>query len=70
MKKTKGSFRRRKNPPDNSAVLQADKDIQAEIRKKWRSMRKPTEADAERLRLAERKRELKAERLRKQFGPS
>lgn len=56
----RSNFRSRKNPPDNSAVLQANKDIQAEIRKKWASHRKPTEADKERLRLAEMKRARKA----------
>lgn len=58
----RSNFRRRRNGPDNSAALQADKDIQAEIRKKWASHRKPTDADKERIRLAEMKRARKAAR--------
>lgn len=59
MKKTKG-HRRRHNPPKQHGLLQANKDIQREIRDKWASFRKPTEHDEERLRLAEMKRARKA----------
>ena len=61
MKKTKG-HKRRHNPPQQHGLLQANKDIQREIRDKWASRRPKTDADAERIRLAEMKRARKAMR--------
>lgn len=60
MTKKRSTIRARKNPPKQHGLLQANKDIQREIRDKWAGFRKPTEADNERIRLAEMKRARKA----------